>query len=182
MDFAARVQVQLQAVQHGTGIVVHARLIDQAQAIERFAPEADVLRDAQVRHQRILLEDHGHAEPARIRGVAHRDHLAIGQDLALVSPVGAAQDLHQRGLARAVLAHHHVDLAGVQRQRDLVQRQHAGKAFGDAAQGQRGHGRAIHHCTGLSTKSKSSLYTPSACLTQSATSDWRTANTASESR
>ena len=58
---------------------------------------------------------------------------AVQQHLAGVAPHGAADDLHQRGLAGAVLAEHHVDFAGAHVQLDVVQRQHPGEALGDAA-------------------------------------------------
>jgi hypothetical protein len=50
------------------------------------------------------------------------DGLAVDADLAAVRLVDAGQDLHQRGLARAVLAHQGVNLARAQIEADAAQR------------------------------------------------------------
>jgi hypothetical protein len=44
----------------------------------------------------------------------------------------AVDDLHQRGLARAVLAEHRVDLARGELETDAVEREHGGVALDDA--------------------------------------------------
>ena len=67
------------------------------------------------------------------RGLPISTALAVDADLARVFTVGAAEDLHQRRLAGAVLAEQHVHVAGVQRQIDFVERQHAGERLADAA-------------------------------------------------
>ena len=59
--------------------------------------------------------------------------LAVEDDLALVALVDPGQDLHEGGFARAVLAHQGVDLAGVDVEVDVGEREDAGEAHGDAA-------------------------------------------------
>ncbi|GAB2925986.1 hypothetical protein GCM10027280_11590 [Micromonospora polyrhachis] len=60
--------------------------------------------------------------------------LAVDQDLALVGLEQAVQDVHQRGLPRAVLAEQRVDLSGLHRQVDVVVGDQVTEPFGDAAQ------------------------------------------------
>ena len=57
---------------------------------------------------------------------------AVERDLAGVRLVDAGQDLDQRRLAGAVLADQRGDLAGIEREADIVQRAHAGEALRDA--------------------------------------------------
>ena len=85
----------------------------------RLVAEEDVLGDRQQRHQRQFLMDDDDAERARCRRCARTPLLALEEDLALVGAVriDAAQHLHQRRLAGAVLAADRVDLA-VARPRD----------------------------------------------------------------
>ena len=45
--------------------------------------------------------------------------------------VDAGDDLHQRRFAGAVLAHQRVHMAALQAERDVVERQHAGKGLAD---------------------------------------------------
>ena len=79
-----------------------------------------------------LLVDDANAERERIARTLNLDVLAVDDDAALVFAVGAAEDLHQRGLARAVLAEQHVHFAAVQREIDAVERDDARKCFPDA--------------------------------------------------
>src|SRR5262249_24586258 len=67
----------------------------------------------------------------RILGRRERDGLPVEQDLALVWPVQAVEDVHQRRLAGAVLAQQGVHLAALQVEIDVVVRDDAGKALRD---------------------------------------------------
>jgi hypothetical protein len=62
-------------------------------------------------------------------------------DLAGVARIRAGEDLHERGLAGAVLADQPDDLAARHRQVDPAQGVHPGKPFVDAAQVE--HGRVV---------------------------------------
>src|SRR5699024_9817156 len=69
-----------------------------------------------------------------LRGRVETYLLAADEDVALVRPVHAVQGLHQRGLARAVLADDGVHGAGSHADVDVVVGHDAGKTFGDPAQ------------------------------------------------
>ena len=71
--------------------------------------------------------------PASIawRGSVKCARLAVDEDLARVRLVEAGQDVHQGGLAGAVLAEQAEHLAAVDRDRDAVVGEHAREALGD---------------------------------------------------
>ncbi|KAF1061132.1 MAG: hypothetical protein GAK39_05910 [Variovorax sp.] len=108
--------------------------VDHATARDLVAEE-DVLGDRQQRHQRELLVDDDDAELLAVGDAPEAARLALEQDLAVVRVAGvdAAEHLHQRGLASAVLAHHRVDLARAHREVDVAQRLHAREGLGDPA-------------------------------------------------
>ncbi|WP_305807093.1 hypothetical protein, partial [Stenotrophomonas sp. YIM B06876] len=81
-----------------------------------------------------MLEHHGDAQLPRLLRVAHLHRPAVEVHGALVGLDGAVDDLHQRGLAGAVLAQHGVDLARLHGQRDAAVGHHGGVALGDAGQ------------------------------------------------
>ena len=74
------------------------------------------------------------AMPAR--SASRTQAKATGAPSIRISPVvgglHAGEDLHQRRLAGAVLAHERVDLAGAEVEVDAVERGDAGEALGDA--------------------------------------------------
>src|SRR5215831_9501100 len=76
-------------------------------------------------------------DPKRLRivHVAETSLLAVEGDGSLIGAVrvNAAEHLHQRRLARAVLAEKGMDLADLYSKIDIVQRLHACKALADAA-------------------------------------------------
>ncbi len=79
-----------------------------------------VLEHAVARHQVEVLVDHADAGGERVGGAADRHGRAVDPDLAGIRPVEAEQDVHQRGLAGAVLAEQAHDLAGVRRARSTA--------------------------------------------------------------
>jgi len=87
------------------------RAVDQAEAV-RLAAEEDVLLDREVGHQVELLVDED--DPCRLGGVGvgELDRAPFQCDLARARAVVAGEQLHQRRLAGAVLAHQRVDLPG----------------------------------------------------------------------
>src|SRR3990170_8620403 len=64
--------------------------------------------------------------------------LAVDLDRALVRPVDPGDDLDERGLARPVLAHERVDLAGPDREMDVLERLDAGELLADALELEQG--------------------------------------------
>ena len=90
------------------------------------------------------------AMPCALGGdrVGDLDRLAVDQDLAAgVGLVGARQDLHQRRLAGAVLAHQRLDLAAPGLELDVVERLHAREGLGDPAHLQRRRPRHLGHAS-----------------------------------
>ena len=104
--------------------------VDHAGHARRRGAEKDVLGHRQVRNEIQLLVDDANAERQRVARAVDVDRLAAHADLAAVLAIRAAENLHQRGLAGAVLAEQHVHFAGVQRQIDAVERDDARKASG----------------------------------------------------
>src|SRR5207245_2075825 len=82
--------------------------------------ENDVLGDREDRDQHEVLVHH--ADPAcdRVGGVADRHGPAVDADLAFVRRDEAVEDVHERRLARAVLAEQRVDLAFAEVEVDRV--------------------------------------------------------------
>jgi hypothetical protein len=81
-----------------------------------------------------MLVHHAEAGLDGVLGRAQRHRLAIGQDLALVRLGQPVQDVHQGGLARAVLAEQRVDLARLDGQVDPVVGHEGAVPLGDTPQ------------------------------------------------
>ncbi len=96
-----------------------------AQAVQRGVVE-QVLAHREVEIQRRLLEHHPHAcqRPARVAA----QFRALDPDLALGAFVEPGDQREQRGLAGPVGAQQHLELAGAEAHRDLVQRALAAEA------------------------------------------------------
>ena len=77
----------------------------------RSSPERDVLGHGEDRDQHEVLVHHADAGGDRVLGGADVHRLVVDQDLALVGLDQPVQDVHQGGLAGAVLAEQGVDLA-----------------------------------------------------------------------
>ena len=85
---------------HGVGL---GRPVDP-DAFLQFAPDEDVLGDAELREELRLLVDGLHAEGDGIRGRRDRHRLAVELRSAGVGALGPGHDLDEGGLAGAVLA------------------------------------------------------------------------------
>ena len=107
----------------------HLVVPHEAQAVERLAANPDVFRHRHVIHQVEFLMDHRDAVLQRVERRSQTDFLALESEGAGVRLVDAGDDLHQRRFARAVLAHQRVDVAALEAERDVVERQHAGKGL-----------------------------------------------------
>ena len=85
--------------------------IDQPESIQRFAAEIQVFGRGQTRQQIQILMNHGDAGGNRLSWVGEANFGSVQLDRAArISLINAGHDLHQRGLAGAVLAHqrHHL--------------------------------------------------------------------------
>jgi hypothetical protein len=103
-------------------------------AVQRFGAEHDVLLDGQVVGQHEVLVHHADPGLDRVRRGAEVDALAHHLDGALVGLLHPVEDLHQGGLARAVLTAQGVDFADSDAQVDVAVGDDARKALGDAGQ------------------------------------------------
>ena len=96
--------------------------------------EHDVLGDREDGDEHEVLVHHADAGAHGVAGSCERLRGAVEQDLALVGLVQAVEHVHERGLARAVLAQQAVDLACLDREVDVVVGRERAEALGDAAQ------------------------------------------------
>ena len=136
VELAGR-QLDLEGLQHLARRLAHAPAIDRRQDAQapdaRFAPQENVGADVQIVGQRQVLIDRLDAERARLARVGELDRPALVKNLALVRRVHARDALDQRRLAGAVVARQRQHLAGLQVERDLLQRLHAAEALRGAA-------------------------------------------------
>jgi hypothetical protein len=130
---AARVDRDAEALeQRGRG-PVELGPVDAAEPAGRLPAHEDVLRDAEVREQRGLLVDDGDAGRLRVGRAAEGQLRAVEDDRAGVRAVHAGEQLDDRRLARAVLADKRVDLAAVERERDVAGGRHGAERLRDTA-------------------------------------------------
>jgi len=108
--------------------------LGRGQPAHRLGAERDVLGHGEDRHQHEVLVHHADLGPDRVPGRVDRDRLVVEQDLALVGLDQPVEHVHQRGLARAVLAEQSADLAGLDDQVDVVVGDEAAEALRDPAQ------------------------------------------------
>jgi hypothetical protein len=100
----------------------------------RLGGEHDVLGDRHHRDQHEVLVHHADAGLDRVLGGRDPHRLAVHPDLAGVGLVEPVEDVHQRRLARPVLAQQGVHLAGCELEVDRVVGHQAAEALGDSAQ------------------------------------------------
>ena len=125
------VDVDLQVVEYGLGLLVHLAGVHHAQLVEREAAQPHVFHDGAAQHLVQLLVHHGHAVVQRVAGAGKGDRLAVHRDRAAVTGVDAEQALHQRGFSGAVFAHQRVNRARPQLQLCVIQRLDAGELLFD---------------------------------------------------
>jgi len=102
--------------------------------VQLLAAQDDVLQHGQVVGEHEVLVHHADPAGDGVAGVAEAHLLAVDGDGALVRLLHAVEDLHQRGLAGAVLTDEGVHGAAAHGDLDVVVRDDAGEALGDAAQ------------------------------------------------
>ncbi len=126
------VRAHAQAVLVGDLLDLRLRL--GADAVEVLAAEDDVLPHREVVGEHEVLVHHADAAGDGVAGGVELARLAVDRDGALVRLLHAVEDLHQRRLAGAVLAHQGVHGAGADGEVDVVVGHDTGEALGDAAQ------------------------------------------------
>ena len=104
----------MQGGQQLLGPTAHGAAVGEDGAGAQLAAQEDVLVDGGVQDGVELLVDHGDAVVDRLAGRGDGNRLAVDPDGAGVGGVDAHEDLHEGGLAGAVLPHEGVDLAGAQ--------------------------------------------------------------------
>ena len=136
-----RGQVHRQAVAvHDLGDLPRRLLQAQHPGGLALLAQDDVLQHAEGRHQHEVLVHHADAPGDGVPRVLDGHRLVAQADGAGVRPVQAVEDLHQGGLARAVLAHQGVDFAGGEVEGDLVVGPHSREHLGDPVHFQQRHG------------------------------------------
>ena len=110
--------------------------------------EADVLLDAQVREERVLLEDH--PDPARVRrdeDARPEDGAVLDRDLAGVGALEARDESEQRRLAAAARAEQGDELAALDAELALEHGRDVAEALRHAvrADGSAGHSLIVRH-------------------------------------
>ena len=103
--------------------------VDEAPAARRIG-DADIVGDAEMRHQRQFLENGGDAGIGRLAGLAKLTSWPSKQHAAGIGLDDARDDLDQGRLARPVLAEHGVDAARIAGEINPVQRLHAAETLG----------------------------------------------------
>src|ERR1700722_3352844 len=109
---------------------VHA--VQEARALDRFAPEEQISSDRELGDQRRILIDRLDAKRDRVRGAADVDALAAYDDVALGRAHGAREHLDQRRLARAVVPQQPDNLLARDAEGDVIERLHATVELVDA--------------------------------------------------
>ena len=109
-----RIDIHAQAFKQLPRAPVEGGVVEEKQRPPLLAADEYVLRHGKVVHQVQFLMDHHDAQALTVAHAAYVHFLSMQEDAALVLGVHAREDFHQRGLARAVLAHERMHLSGVE--------------------------------------------------------------------
>ena len=93
--------------------------------------EMEIVRDRHIEKQGLLLKDHRYAVATGLRRVAQHDRRSIDGDRTRIRPHSAGEDLHERGLAGAVLADQPNDLVRADGDRRVAERLDRTEALAD---------------------------------------------------
>ena len=96
--------------------------------------QRDILAHRQVRRQRRMLVNHGHAETTHRSGRGISNDGPVENDLAAIGAHDSGGNIDEGRLARAVLADDGMDLTGNERQAHILQRRDRTIGFGHIAQ------------------------------------------------
>ncbi len=129
-----RIEIELDHLKHLFRLTVHARSVEQTNAIERLPGEKKIFRDAQVFDDRQLLINNADPKRACVVAIAQRDLITLDKDAApWIGGIDTRQYLHQRALARPVLPGERKHLPLPDLKVDAVERLDAGERLGDVS-------------------------------------------------
>ncbi len=137
-----------EALEDLRGLSVHRAPVDPPTRAQRLPADEDVLRDRQVRELHGLLVDDRDARLTCVHGARQHAIGTVDADGAPVGEVHAREDLDERRLAGAVLAHECVCLAALQVNRDVLERMNGAKGFRRVVEGEDRGRRRVHRLTG----------------------------------
>ena len=141
-DPGARVDVQPVALRElGDALLDRARPQAERPALAAVVAEDDVLRHREGLDEPEMLVHHRDPGLERVARRVEVHPAAVDEDLAVVRPVEAREDVRERALARAVLAEQRVHLAGGGLEVDALVRDDAREALRDPAHRDGGRGR-----------------------------------------
>src|SRR5437773_4217667 len=135
-----RVQLDVVVVKLSEGLVCErasAGTVQPAEALRLF-PQQNVFRHREMRREDEFLIDHRYAAAPGVRRVPGNERLPIQLDHSSVRFVCAAEDLHQRAFARAVLADERVHLGGLHLEGDVFESVRGAEAFAHTRHSQPG--------------------------------------------
>jgi hypothetical protein len=116
-------------------------LIDQSEPAG-LAAKKNVFASRQMRDEIKFLVDGADAQALRVLWVPDLDVLSVKNDLPRTLMIGSAQNFHERGFARAVLAEKDMNLTPPQIEINVVQSHDAGKGLPDMTHFQNG---SVYH-------------------------------------
>src|SRR5947209_8004355 len=94
----------IQGGEQAIHLAIHALPIDAPETVAGMTAHEDILGNVQIGEKHRLLLDNGDATSLGLKRRAQFNRLTANLDSARVWPVDARQNLHQRTLARAILA------------------------------------------------------------------------------
>ncbi len=139
--------------QDAGGVLRHGSPVDQTETPARRVTQKDVFGDGQFIKQNGFLMDRRDPGICGRLGGREIGLFTVNADRAAIWLVNPREDLHDGGLARAVLSHQSGDLTGIKTQRHLGKCGHARKGLGDAVKRENGNrlggnvrlGVQLHH-------------------------------------
>ena len=132
----AGVQAKRHALKYLPGFRDHARMVQKAVFLFQLPADEHVLIDREVVDEVQFLMDEGDARVQRLAGVLESLRLVVQQNLPRVGPEHAAQNIHQRAFARAVLAQQRADFPAAKRKIDGFQHVVRAEGFHDPTHGE----------------------------------------------
>ncbi len=133
-DRSGRREFETHTIEQRGGFGVHVAAAKHGhQPARAFVAEEDIRGDVEVRREHQLLMNESDAVALGFPHVAQNDGLAVDEDFAFVGQVRSPEYFHEGALARAVFAHQGQHFPGLERQRDVLQRDDTRKPLGDAA-------------------------------------------------